>query len=142
MPYSDWGFDWRSREQRLPEESEDHRKSLRWVRSEIGNSIGNKWLVDGSTNRSWSDISFTEKLQVINGLPAGDPTKALLDVFQEGSPELWQQASPQGEQTAWALPRRETFQLAVEKRAVWLYRRFYDHLGFSEWANRTVTATP
>ena len=124
VPQSDWGFNWGWREQRLPEQSNDRRESLRWVRSEIGNNIGNKWLVDGSINRSWNDISFTEKLQEINEKPAGHPTKALLDVFQKEASELWQQASPQGEQTAWALPRRETFQLAVEKRAAWFTDAF------------------
>jgi hypothetical protein len=101
VPYSDWGFDWRWRDQRLPDESEDSRKSLRWVRVEIGNGIGNKWLVDGSINRSWGDISFTEKLECIKEYikKAADPSEALLDVFEEGSVELWQMASPQGTQT-------------------------------------------
>jgi Protein of unknown function DUF262 len=134
VPNSDCGFYWWDREARLPNLTEDQRNRLRWVRSEIGNSIGNKWLVDGSINRAWGNISFTQKWEDINEL-AGRQL-ALRDLFEEDNLQLWQTASPRDppNPNPWNLDRRENYQLAVESRAAWLYRCLYDGLGFREWA--------
>ena len=99
VPSSDWGFAWWNRDEKLPEEAR-LQESLRWVRFEIGNTIGSKWLVDGSVNCSWSNVSFTEKINSIR-LRMNDPTdatEALLDVFERdvSLEQLWKTASPEG----------------------------------------------
>ena len=33
----------------------------------------------------------------------------------------------------WSAERLATFQEVIEKRAEWLYQRFYDEAGFCEW---------
>ena len=139
VPYNDCGFDWRVREERLaPITRFDAAQldNLRWARSDLGNAIGNKWLVDLSANRGWGDLSFPMKLQWIqdqvnNG--AHEYASLLQGSFEDGDQvQVWQQAS---DGQVWSEKRLSAFQTAVEKRSAWLYRKLYDELGLGEWVN-------
>jgi len=146
VPASDWGFYWSERPERLaPEQpfTQTELDKFRHVRHQLGNSIGNKWLVDYSTNRSWGDTSFETKLQHIQG-ESQDAPRRLLEVFPQGADATWIQASPAIPAPpdtevflAWNNQRLERFQHAVEDRAAWLYKRLYEDLGFSDWKDLT-----
>ena len=138
VPRNDWGFNWGDRNARLcPLEPFDNAQlnKFRWVRNELGDSIGNKWLVNFSTNRAWNDTSFPEKLQwirqQING-GHGDYAALLQGAFDCAAEETWNQAS---NGNVWTDPRLIALQNAVEMRAVWLYRRLYEELGLGNWLN-------
>lgn len=141
VPRNDWGFDWRDRNARLyPCERFDDAQlnKFRWVRNELGNSIGNKWLVDFSSNRAWSDRSFPQKLQQIrDGIERGGQDYACLlaGAFDNGTEQILINASPQNGNNSWTNERLIAFQRAVEERAVGLYRRLYDELGLGDWLN-------
>ena len=138
VPNNDWGFDWRGREQRLaPIMRFDAAQldKLRWARFDLGNAIGNKWLVDLSANRSWGDLSFPEKLQWIqdqvnNGVL--EYASLLQGSFERDDQvqAVWQTAS---DGQVWSDERLTAFQTAVEKRSAWLYEKLYNELGLNEW---------
>ena len=137
VPSDDWGRNWGYRDHLFPLSSciteERREKQLRWVRFEIGNSIGNKWLVDYSSNRSWGNKGFQGKLDDV--ADGSDQTlRRLLDVFPCENKALWVEASPDSwTETPATDDRLSKFQEAIERRAAWLYRRLYDDLGFSVW---------
>ncbi len=138
IPRNDWRFDWRERDTRLQPTnrfSKEELNKLRWLRDDIGESIGNKWLVDFSTNRGWGDAGCAEKLQQISG-PNGGVLRKLLDVFPHGAEarSVWDEASPSNwRDVPWSDERMRKFQQAVERRAAWLYERIYSDLKFSAW---------
>jgi hypothetical protein len=138
VPRNDWGFDWRDRSDRLEPIDRFDKPSqtvIRDNRFDIGNSIGNKWLVDFSTNRAWSDQSFTQKLDDITSANELILTR-LQDVFPRDSLELWKDASPvDWRSTPWSDERMRKFQKAVEARAAWLYQRMYGDLKFFAWVD-------
>ena len=142
VPQNDWGFDWRDREKRLDPVRRftgDQLNELRWGRGDIGHSIGNKWLVDGSFNKSWGDKGFAAKLNDIDG--GGDELRRLLDVFPDEDRALWIKASPdERTQVHWDDKRMGAFQIAIEKRAAWLYGRFYEELGFADWMKDVISS--
>lgn len=59
-------------------------------------------------NDSCIDISQVDSWRIASGLP--------------------------GNYRSWSKERALSFQTAVEQRAAWLYRSFYDDLGFASWA--------
>ncbi len=137
VPYNDWGFDWRQRNERLVPNGRFNAaqlNKLRWVRSELGNAIGNKWLVDFSTNRGWGDVSFPEKLQWIqdpvnNGvLEYAGLLEGAFDLNEQAD---WQEASAGPN---WSDERLIAFQKAVETRSAWLYEKLYTEAGLAHWA--------
>ena len=67
VPRNDWGSDWREMSTRLQREKFAPREleNVRWVRGDVGTSIGNGWLVDLSVNRGWNDASPAYKLKDI-----------------------------------------------------------------------------
>ena len=135
VPRSDWGCNWSNRGRLFPQSlfTEEQRVQLRWTRNEIGNSIGNKWLVDYASNRSWGDKSFQEKVSDIDG-GSNEVLRHLLDVFPNENRQLWIEASPNGgAKLSWNYQRLTDFQSAIERRAAWLYRRLYEDLDFAAW---------
>ena len=135
VPQNDWACNWAQADRLFPPDlfTEEQRKRLRWTRNELGNSIGNKWLVDYSSNRSWGDKSFYEKVRDIDGRP-GELLVRLLEVFPPNDREIWFEASPiNGSIFAGMTSVFSTFQEAIEKRAAWLYQRLYSDLGISDW---------
>jgi hypothetical protein len=139
VPRADWGFDWGARHVRMPF-PEDKQSALRWVRFDIGDSIGNKWLVDFSTNRGWGDEPVTYKLNEMGEAATANekPIRLLLDVFDEASEEIWRETSPpECRLPTWTDQRMVKFQRAVEERAAWLYARLYSDLTLSDWADHS-----
>jgi hypothetical protein len=138
IPRIDWRFDWRYREARLQPSSRfttEKLNKLRWLREDIGESIGNKWLVDFSTNRGWGDDGIATKLQKIEDSNSG-VLQQLLDVFPPGAEAraIWNEASPSNwRDVIWSDERMQKFQQAVEERAAWLYECIYSDLKFSAW---------
>ncbi len=142
VPSSDWGFNWGEREGRLaPIGRFDTAQlsKLRWTRSDLGNSIGNKWLVDLSVNRAWQDMPFADKLSDVQ-TKKNEPEYSvlLIGAFDDQVAAVWQTASPPKEESrrdppAWTDTRLRAFQTAVETRAAWLYERLYKEIGLSEW---------
>ncbi len=143
VPKNDWWAHWTTFQGRLDPGVQFARPietNIRWVRGELGESIGNKWLVDYGTNRRWSDSSFEAKLMCIEKDADAAPKK-LLDVFPWGEREIWVNASPQGEAPAtWNDVRLMSFQRAIEARAAWLYEELYTQLEFSAWTDAVPTA--
>jgi len=138
IPYSDWGTDWRvfrNRLQNLKLFDDYQIEKIRWARSDVGNAIGNKWLVDFSVNRGWGNIAFAAKLETLNSEVKRDSNSQaglLLRVFDQRNGANWQKASADGDHE-WTQERLVTFQRAIEERSAWLYREFYRDLGFAEW---------
>ena len=61
IPQSDWGAGWTNLHPRLTvskELSNDDINRIRWERWNVGNAIGNKWLVDFSVNRGWGNCDI------------------------------------------------------------------------------------
>ena len=140
VPANDWGFHWAAGHL-VPEQpfTKDELDKFRHVRHQLGNSIGNKWLVDYSTNRSWGDTSFEAKFQHIKS-ESQDAPRRLLEVFPHSACANWIEASPAIANTPflpWNDKRLASFQYVVEDRAAWLYERLYDDLKFSDWGDLT-----
>jgi hypothetical protein len=138
VPQNDWKFSWDTREQRLaPIMRFDAAQlnKLRWARSDLGNAIGNKWLVDLSANRGWGDLSFPGKLQWIQDRVNNDVHEyaCLLQGAFECNDQVyavWQTAS---NGPVWSDARLTAFQTAVEKRTAWLYETLYNDLELDDW---------
>ena len=138
-PQNDWGDDKRNFEKRLDCKEIDPRMCERLfkVRREVGNGIGNLRLVGTTENRSNGDADVGKKmdfiLKEIEGheieRPAGPP--GTYDVA------LWEKVSRKGKVSdrRWNKERLLAFEQAVEGRAVYLYQRFHDDLGFSAWTS-------
>jgi len=143
VPHSDWGIYWTPvyAALRLNEELDEKDLLRMWrTRSDIGNGIGNKWLVDFSLNRGWGNRAFASKLEL---LEANEPPKKpsdkcaaalLLRAFdtRDDARQDWSVASGIANLN-WPMARVKTFEMAIERRAAWLYKMFYDGLEFSEW---------
>jgi hypothetical protein len=100
----------------------------------VGNGIGNIRVWGSSLNRSDGSKPPGIKLK----LESDDTERSSLlsdsciDIDQIDS---WIVASGlPGNYRSWSKERALSFQTAVEQRAAWLYRSFYDDLGFASWA--------
>ena len=141
-PAADWGRDWRPFEVALRKAnclSEEQVKSMRQARSVLGNSIGNSRLIDASKNREDQDADIAEKMPFVGcGVePSGCDLKSMTEMaFNPDQRAIWQQAS--GKDKQWDRERLCAFQEAVEERTCWLYRRFYEDLGFECWTDPSI----
>lgn len=94
----------------------------------IGNSIGNIHVLDSSTNRELGDDSVHKKLKI------ADFAKNALIGDAENMHPIWQSASvvqehvPVDDSRYWDEVRALAFQSAVEQRAFFLYKKFYEDL--------------
>jgi hypothetical protein len=70
-----------------------------------------------------------------NQQPEACDAEAMADsAFAPEHRELWMGVSRQRlPDRRWNQDRLKAFQLAVEERAAWLYRRFHDDLGYEAW---------
>jgi hypothetical protein len=94
----------------------------------IGNCIGNLRVWDSSRNRSDGDAPPTDKMR-----DDSDWSNSLID--QDDHKELWIKCSAgAADKREWGVDRAVAFQDAVEKRAFYLYKRFFDDLKFELWA--------
>ncbi|MGH8013208.1 MAG: DUF262 domain-containing protein [Candidatus Binataceae bacterium] len=133
IPQSDWAGDWRKFNDELKKTgffSDEELRQMRWARFTIGHAVGNKWLIDYSTNRSWGDAPFANKL---------DSIKCIADdmAFNPDKSEIWQAASGK-DGPEWSKKRLTAFQRAVEERTAWLYEQFYKKLGFEKWEGQSA----
>ena len=110
--------------------------TMRQARFDIGHAVGNKWLVDFSLNRGWRDNSFSKKISEVKAYAAkgGRGSRELLRGAFDCKDDNWSEASGDGNER-WSKRRLAAFQTAIENRSAWLYRRFYEDLGFSDWVN-------
>jgi hypothetical protein len=101
-----------------------------WV---VGNAIGNVRVWESSLNRSDCDQSPTSKLKLDGDVD--ERSKLLKDsAIDVAEAKYWQAASgPGGKPRSWGSERAVAFQCAVEKRTFYLYRRYFNELGFAEW---------
>lgn len=116
-------------------------KRMQDGRDAVGNGIGNLRLVDASTNKGDQDADISVKMEFLIKTKASEKDNA--DTTKFGFPPedrlLWEQVSRSGkvETRQWDEHRLAAFQQAVEKRATWLYSRFYHELGYAAWVSET-----
>ena len=84
------------------------------------------------------DADVAEKMPFIqsNQPPTLDEIDTMIDwAFAPGHRELWNRVSRPGRiaDRRWNDDRLKALQQSVEQRAIWLYRRFYDDLGYMAW---------
>jgi hypothetical protein len=99
----------------------------------LRDSVGNFWILHGSLNRSLGACAVDEKLsgsRLEDGEEKDIFANASIEAFGETLP-LWKEID--GSPGAWSAQRGAAFQFAVEKRAIWLYARFVQDLGFDRW---------
>lgn len=138
IPAKFWGDYWRAEDfPGINDLATEQRKRIMWVRHDLGNSIGNKWLVDLSSNRGWQAKPFPEKIDEIKDKSTNRSDYQLLlsDGFRcdDETYALWNRASMGGK---WTSDCMSAFQHAVEERAAWLYCRLYVELGFEKWSEQ------
>jgi hypothetical protein len=135
IPQSDW-YHWKSFSNRLREaglegRDLDHMHTNRWV---AGDALGNKWLVNFSTNRGWGKAPFGEKTEkLVDEVDRQSESELSYEdlAFDPAAAQVWLRAShPDGK---WSKDRLISFQQAVEARTGWLYERFYTDLHFQEF---------
>jgi hypothetical protein len=138
-PQSDWGEDWRNVQRRLDVGEDGLLKNrMRDGRYAVGGGIGNLRLIESSTNRSDQDADVGEKMSFImsDAQPNDCDERAMAEcAFAPAHRPLWRRLSRRGSlsERRWDSDRLAAFQKAVEMRAAWLYRRFYDDLGYAVW---------
>lgn len=148
-PASDWGRNWQPFKTALQSANcltADEVESMRWARSVLGNAIGNFRLVDASTNEGDGDDDIETKMPFVgnDGDPLECERETMTEVaFNSKHRAIWRKASGSdkgvhGGLKQWNAERLLAFQQAVEQRTFWLYRCFYDELGFECW---TAAAT-
>ncbi len=101
-----------------------------WAHGVVGNSIGNLRVWSSSRNRGDGDNSIRKKLEL------DDAESMLWRHSAIGADELADWRICSGEETRptyWDEARALAFGCAVEKRAIQLYRRFFDEAGFEQW---------
>ena len=136
-PYKDWG-DWVSVRNRLESIDGGVRQRMRDGRWGVGNGIGNLRIVDSSINRADQDDDIARKMPfaVAGGEPSdSDRAEMAKLAFPPEDRALWKKVSRTGavSERRWNDDRLAAFQRAVEQRAAWLYRRFFDDLGYEQW---------
>lgn len=139
-PVNDWGSHW-GREDMYLRVEPDMRPRMRAGRNAVGNGIGNLRLIESSTNKHDQDDNVTVKMPFVDAAEpdAEGRTMAADSAFplEQEHRALWQRVSRHGlepvKNRCWDKDRLAAFQEAVEKRAAWLYRQFYNDLGFDAW---------
>lgn len=115
--------------------SQDEVNAMRQARFVLGDSIGNFRLIDASTNKSDQDVCILEKMPFVGHdvEPSECDLATMTEMaFNPDQRAVWRRAS--GKDMQWDKERLCAFQGAVEERTHWLYRRFYEDLGFECWA--------
>lgn len=85
-------------------------------------------------------------MSFVGGDPSGLEPAAMAEVaFNPEQRAIWRKASGSdkgvsGGSKQWDAERLSAFQQAVEQRTFWLYRCFYDELGFERWAAAATQA--
>ena len=108
------------------------------ARDVVGNGIGNLRIIDSSENRSFGRSNPLEKIPSLGSMEQSNerteelskwalsPDQADCNDWCKASTALPSQGSES--RTKWDLDRLSALQRAVESRAAFLYRRFYDEL--------------
>ncbi len=136
-PSNDWRQDWRLFQHRLDAEVQN-KEELRGTRDQIGAGIGNLRLVGSAQNRGDGDTDVEEKMCFIKQKPESDKfKKGMKDWAFSAEIAPWRLVSRSGAvaDRKWNNERLQAFQVAVEKRAVYLYQRFHDDLEYSSWTS-------
>ena len=138
-PWADCG-EWWSVRDRVDSDDKTKQK-MRDERGAIANGIGNLRLINSSDNRHHGDVDISVKMPFVQcDEPLGVCDEgAMADwAFAREHRALWKQVSRPGlvKDRTWNNERLAAFQQAVETRSAWLYRRFYEDLGFAEWAEK------
>ena len=114
-------------------------QKMRDGRDAVGNGIGNLRLVDASINKGDQDADISCKMPFVIKEALSDEDKA--DMARFALPQedwaLWKEVSRAGKvaDRMWDPGRLAALQQAVEKRAAWLYCRFYNELNYAEWVS-------
>lgn len=141
-PASDWGRYWtpfRAELVRAGCLSEPQIEAMRQARFVLGDAIGNFRLIDASKNRGDGDADIRTKMPFVCG--GGEPSpcdqREMAEMaFDPDQRAIWCVAS--GKNQEWDAERLRVFQEAVEQRTHWLYRRFYEDLGFGIWTKQAA----
>ena len=141
IPKADWN-DWVSIKRRIQGVEPSTLQRMQWWRAGVGESIGNKRLVDSPTNGRDQDKDISEKMPFLleNGQLTHEIETKLVEMAFSSEREhraAWAKVSRKGPTTCrkWDNIRLAAFQNAVEQRAAWLYRQFHDDLGFKDWTS-------
>jgi len=139
IPKADWN-DWVSIKRRVQDVGPATLQRMQWWRAGIGESIGNKRLVDSPTNARDQDNDISKKMIFLleNGRLTSEAEMSLVKMaFSPEHRAAWAKVSREGPTTCrkWDNSRLAAFQSAVEQRAAWLYRQFHDDLGFNTWVS-------
>ena len=148
IPKADWN-DWVSVKRRIPDLDRDWdtdtKQRMQWYRSEIGDSIGNKRVVDAGINVSDSDDDISEKMPfLVKDCLNSEASQQFAEMaFAPSQWYLWKKVSFAGDVISriWSYHRIAAFQQAVEHRAAWLYGRFYGDLNFEPWIIAQIAAS-
>ena len=141
-PTADWARNWTTFEAILRQAnclSEDQLRSMRQARSVLGNAIGNFRLIDASQNKGDQDDDILKKMPFVgcDVEPSECDLKSMTEMaFNPDQRAVWRLAS--GKDKQWDKERLCAFQEAVEERTHWLYRRFYEDLGFERWTESSI----
>lgn len=142
-PSKDWRDDKRNLRARLDIEESEKRK-IYLCRDAVGNGLGNLQILSSSKNRQHQEEDLASKLpfSLNDSVPLTDiELEAMVDLtFNPEDRGLWKRVSKDDEvsKRLWNKDRLAAFQQAVEQRAAWLYRRFYDDLDYGCWNDRTT----
>ena len=137
-PSADWGRNWSPFRTALKKAgclTEKELDAMRDARFVLGNSIGNFRLVDARINEGDGDAPIAIKMPYVacDDPLSEDSIRSMAEIaFSPEHRAMWLQASGPAE-TSWDEERLKAWQHAVEERTLWLYRRFYDDLGFKAW---------
>lgn len=128
IPRDDWGAHWTHGWGMMTDrtELEKNKKldsNVRCGRFDIGDSTGNKWLTDLSFNRWAGAKTFGKKFK-------SEDQEGLAAVFDMETKSAWERASTDD---VWSPERRKQFHGVVRRRAVLLYKRFFEELGLEPW---------
>ena len=123
-PQDHWGADWRHITT-VPDKSTKVMTDFQHRRNGVGNCIGNLHVLASSLNRSLGDATLASKLK------SDDWTHedSLLYHDVDEHERMWQQASADVEEAAykiWDEHRLQAFQSAVYRRALGLYRQYFE----------------
>jgi hypothetical protein len=128
IPRNDWGQHWTSAYTHFPESETGHDPSdYRWTRGELGESTGNKWLLDRSINRKAGDSQLIKKLCEIETLD--ERMKAAIGEMGESMGGAGREN--RGEQ--WDKTTLTRFQIVIQSRTAQLYREFFETLMLDTW---------
>lgn len=144
-PWEDCGNWWSVRERVKALEGKDALiKRMQDGRDAVGNGIGNLRLVDVPANRGDQDADISCKMPFALKADASkeDKTHMARFAFPPEDCAFWKKVSRPDAvaKRLWDQDRLTAFQQAVEKRAAWLYCRFYDELCYMNAAWVPVAA--